>query len=203
MLRHCRENVFKNTLYREMPRQFGANKIIFDSAPQCVFGRVRNMKILVVSDTHRNYGALEAIIRKNPDADMLIHLGDGEHEFDDASHVFPQFPMVYVGGNCDYGFHKTTHIVDACGQKIFCCHGHTVGVRMGISALVNTAKQNGCNIALYGHTHVYLTEVSDGVYVMNPGSPDCPRGGNKPSYGVIELDNDGGIKMNIITLEKK
>lgn len=161
------------------------------------------MKILVVSDTHRNYNVLEAIIKKNPGADMLIHLGDGESEFDDVSRVFPQFPMVYVGGNCDYGMHKTTHVVQAGGHKIFCCHGHTVGVRAGVELLVCAAIQNECDIALYGHTHVYRTEVMDGVYVMNPGSPDCPRGGNKPSYGVIELTKDGGVEMNIITLERK
>lgn len=161
------------------------------------------MKILVVSDTHRNYNVLEAIIRGNPDADMLIHLGDGEREFDDVSNVFPQFPMVYVGGNCDFGAHKTTHVVQADGHRIFCCHGHTLGVRGGISQLVNIAKQNGCDIALYGHTHVYKTELTDGVHVMNPGSPDCPRGGNKPSYGVIELTEDGQVEMNIVFLERK
>lgn len=161
------------------------------------------MKILVVSDTHRNYNVLEAIIRGNPDADMLIHLGDGESEFNDVSRVFPQFPMVYVGGNCDYGMHKPTHVVHADGHKIFCCHGHTLGVRAGAELLVCAAIQNGCDIALYGHTHIHRTEVIDGVYVMNPGSPDCPRGGNKPSFGVIELNDNGQIKMNIITTEKK
>ena len=161
------------------------------------------MKILVVSDTHRNYSVLEAMIKKNPDADMLIHLGDGEREFDDVSRVFPQFPMVYVGGNCDYGMHKTVHVVQACGHKIFCCHGHTLGVRGGISQLVSVAKQNDCDIALYGHTHVRFAELSDGVYVMNPGSPDCPRGGNPPSYGVIELGEDGQVEMNIVILERK
>lgn len=160
------------------------------------------MRILVVSDTHRNYDALEAIIKKNPGADMLIHLGDGEREFDDINHLYPQFPMVYVGGNCDYGMHKTTHIVHACGLKIFCCHGHTLGVRGGTSALVSTAGQNGCKIALYGHTHVYHTEISNGIYVMNPGSPDSPRNGNKPSYGVIDLNENGQINMNIVTMEK-
>ncbi|MBD5130686.1 MAG: metallophosphoesterase [Ruminococcaceae bacterium] len=158
------------------------------------------MKILVVSDTHRNYNVLEGIIGNDP-ADMLIHLGDGEREFEDVSNVFPQFPMVYVGGNCDYGTHKTLHIVKAEGHNILCCHGHTLGVRAGTGLLVSAAVQNGCDIALYGHTHLYKTEVVNGVHVMNPGSPSEPRGGNKPSYGVIELA-DGRVDMKIVILER-
>ncbi len=161
------------------------------------------MKILVVSDTHGSYDALSAIINDNPDADMLVHLGDGEREFALAESAFPQLPMVSVGGNCDFGTHKASHIVQARGLKVFCCHGHTLGVHEGVSLLVNAAKQNGCKIALYGHTHVYLSEISDGIYVMNPGSPECPRGGNKPSYGVIELNGEDQIEMKIITLGSK
>ena len=162
------------------------------------------MKILVVSDTHKNYAVLETAVKKNPDSDMLIQLGDGEHEFADINHAFPQLPMVYVGGNCDFGTHKQTHVVHACnGIKIFCCHGHTLGVRDGLGLLVNAAKQNDCRIALYGHTHLYRTEVVEGVFVMNPGSLDSPRGKNKPTFGIIELSEKGQIKMNILAMETK
>lgn len=38
------------------------------------------MRIIVMSDTHRNYSSLEKIIRIHPNADMYIHLGDGEED---------------------------------------------------------------------------------------------------------------------------
>lgn len=161
------------------------------------------MKIIVVSDTHKNYSVLETAVKKNPDADMLIHLGDGEHEFRDIERAFAQLPMVYVGGNCDFGSHELTRVVQACGYKIFCCHGHTLGVHEGLSLLVDAAKQNDCKIALYGHTHLYRTEISDGVFVMNPGSLDSPRNHNKPTFGVIELNERGEVKMNILAMERK
>lgn len=161
------------------------------------------MKIIVVSDTHKNFMALNAVVKKNTDADMLIHLGDGEHEFSDIERAYPQFPMIYVGGNCDFGSHELTHIAHACGYKIFCCHGHTLGVHDGLNLLVSTAKQNDCKIALYGHTHLYRTEIVDGVFVMNPGSLDSPRNHNKPTFGVIELNEKGQIKMNILAMERK
>ena len=159
------------------------------------------MKILVVSDTHRDFNALKSIIDANADADMLIHLGDGESEFDDVERLYPQFPMVYVCGNCDYGTHKLSHIVTACGIRIFCCHGHTYHVRDGIEYLVSAARQNDCAIALYGHTHLFRAEQTGGVFVMNPGSPSSPRGGNKPTYGIITLGGQGDIKMDMISME--
>ena len=156
------------------------------------------MQIIVVSDTHRNFDALKNIVDANKDADMLIHLGDGESEFDDINMLYPQFPMVYVCGNCDYGTHKLSHIVTAGGLKIFCCHGHTYRVNSGLEYLVGTAYMNGCSVALYGHTHVHFTDQVGGVFVMNPGSPSSPRGGCKPSYGILEITGSGEVKMSII-----
>ena len=159
------------------------------------------MKILVVADTHKNFEVLDLCVKKNPDADMIIHLGDGEHEFNDIRSKYPQTAMIYVRGNCDFGNHNEVHVAKAGGYRIFCCHGHTLGVHDGLGDLVATAKKNKCSIALYGHTHLYKTEVIDGVFVMNPGSLDSPRNHNKPTFGVIELDEDGKIKMNILAME--
>lgn len=161
------------------------------------------MKILVVADTHKNFEVLDLCVKKNPDADMIIHLGDGEHEFDDIRRMYPQKAMIYVGGNTDFGTHKQTHVATVGDYKIFCCHGHTMGVHEGLSMLVAAAKNSGCSVALYGHTHLYKTEVIDGVFVMNPGSLDTPRNRNKPTFGLIDISEDGKIKMNIVALETK
>lgn len=162
--------------------------------------RIEAMKIIVVSDTHKNYPVLKEIVERNLDADIFIHLGDGEHEANDVARLHPEKAMVYVAGNCDFGRHKTQQIVTVSGYKIFCCHGHFQNVHAGLERLVYDAKQNDCRIALYGHTHLYRTEIVDGVFVMNPGSPDSPRNHNKPTYGVIDISSSGEIKMNIIAL---
>lgn len=161
------------------------------------------MKIIVVSDTHKNFAVLDEVVKKNLDADLFIHLGDGENEARDVHNLHPEKAMIYVGGNCDYGAHKQTHVVTACGYKIFCCHGHAQDVHNGLERLIADAKQNDCRIALYGHTHLYRTEAIDGIYVMNPGSLDSPRNHNKPTYGVIELSSSGEVKMNIIAVKQK
>ena len=159
------------------------------------------MKIVVVSDTHRKFAVLDEIVNRNMDADLFIHLGDGENEFRDVRNLHPEKAMVYVQGNCDFGTYKPVQMPTVCGYKIFCCHGHCQDVHSGLERLVYDAKQNDCKIALYGHTHLYRTEVIDGVFIMNPGSPDSPRNRNKPSYGVIEISSSGEIKMNIIAFD--
>ena len=161
------------------------------------------MKILVVSDTHRNFAVLNETVKKNLDSDLIIHLGDGEHEFHDIQKLHPDKGMIYVGGNCDFGQHETVHVAKIGGVRIFCCHGHTLHVHDGLENLVATAKQNHCNIALFGHTHLYRTEVIDGVMVMNPGSLDSPRGRNKPTFGIITIEPTGEIKMNIIAVSTR
>ena len=161
------------------------------------------MKIIVVSDTHKNYPVLKNVVEKNKDMDLLIHLGDGEHEFGDIRSENVNIPMVYVGGNVDFRQHKMTHVINAHGIKIFCTHGHLYDVHNGLELLVSEARKNGCKIALYGHTHLYRTEIVNGVFVMNPGSLDSPRNHNKPTYGVIQLSDKGDIKMNIMALDKR
>ncbi len=160
------------------------------------------MKILVVSDTHRNYAVLKSIVDNNLDSDLIIHLGDGENEARDIQNLYPQIPLVYVKGNCDYGVHPESQVVTACGYKIFCCHGHNYDVHSGLQELVAAARAEDCQIALYGHTHLHRTEQVGDVFVMNPGSPDSPRNHNEPTYGVINLTSDGQIGMNIIAVKK-
>lgn len=160
------------------------------------------MKILVVSDTHKNFQALKAVVDKNSDFDVLIHLGDGEQEFDDIQTLYPEKAMIYVAGNCDFGQHERVHVAKFGEVRIFCCHGHTLSVHDGLENLVATAKKNHCSIALYGHTHIPRTELIGGVMVMNPGSPTSPRGHNKPSFGVIEIKPTGEIGMDIIELDE-
>ena len=38
------------------------------------------MKIVVVSDSHKEFHKLNSVVENNLDADAFIHLGDGEHE---------------------------------------------------------------------------------------------------------------------------
>ena len=151
------------------------------------------MRIVVVSDTHRDFRTLLQIVEKHKgEAAYFLHLGDGEQEVEDVKALYPALPLLAVRGNCDFsGENPETRVVTAGNVRIFMAHGHDLGVRGTREVLVRLARENGCRIALYGHTHKGDTHYEEGIYVMNPGSPSQPRDG-RASYGIIDL-TDAGI----------
>ncbi len=153
-----------------------------------------------MSDSHGNMGQVENIIKYNESADMFIHLGDGEREVAAARVKYPQLDFRSVRGNCDFSWESPDFlIVEAGGARILCTHGHLCEVRYGVDKLSYTARENGCNAALYGHTHERYIGREDGIDIMNPGSCSCPRDGNKPSYGIIDV-TDAGVFLNIFNV---
>ena len=150
-----------------------------------------------MSDSHGSKFALERIISENPEADMFIHLGDGEGEVAVIKKAYPQLDFRSVSGNCDWSKNSPAYlVVEAAGKKIFCAHGHRYMVKDGTELLRSVARDNDCCAALFGHTHERYIACEDGIDIMNPGSCSCPRDGNKPSYGIIDI-NDAGLFMNI------
>lgn len=143
------------------------------------------MKVIVVSDNHRDVEILKEIVRKHP-ADLYLHAGD--------SVLVPEMiaPFVSVRGNCDiypYDLHRTFEI----GQyKIYMTHGHLFSK----ARLIKNAKTNGCQVAICGHTHVPSIEEVDGLYVINPGSISFPRMDHDKTY--IEMDLAEDIQIRIL-----
>lgn len=155
------------------------------------------MRILVASDTHRRWAALERALRSQPTAEAVIFLGDGEYDVDMVRYVFPEKSIHMVCGNCDFGSSlPACDTLSIGGHTIFFTHGHMYGVKGGTGALEKSAREHGADICLFGHTHVAMTAYHDGLYIMNPGSLGSPRSGNTPSYGIIDI-TPGGI-MTII-----
>ncbi|MCM1507143.1 MAG: metallophosphoesterase [Ruminococcus flavefaciens] len=157
------------------------------------------MRIIVISDTHGKYDAIETVFFRNADADWFIHLGDGERELDQFITSNPAFArkIIHVAGNCDYNsLSHDSFILPAAYCNIFITHGHHYNVKSSLEPLKKTAIQNGCNIALYGHTHSRFMSYEDGLYIMNPGSASCPRDGKAPSFGHIDI-SVSGVVMNI------
>ncbi len=158
------------------------------------------MRIVVVSDTHRDFWSFREIVEKHKrEAECFIHLGDGMQELMDIRELYPDVRIYSVRGNCDFGSRdKETEILNTEQAKIFFTHGHHYHVKYGLYDLKEAARQNGAQIALYGHTHEAKAEYDDGLYILNPGSPSHPRAG-KGSYGIIDL-TQAGIVLNIVEI---
>jgi len=148
------------------------------------------VRIVVVSDSHNSFSALHRLIKAEPKAELFIHLGDGEPEFESLHRGCPDKRMIFVKGNSDWGSHsKDEDMVTCLGKQIFFTHGHRYGVKQGLDLLHRRAKSLGADIALFGHTHIAMNLYHGGIHLLNPGSIALPRDG-APSYGVIDLTEE-------------
>lgn len=150
------------------------------------------MQILVVSDTHGDYVTFDRLVRSKPKAEVVIFCGDGYSDFEEVKKNFPDKMFIGVRGNCDWSCPLPNNEIRTIeGKKFYICHGHVEGVKFGISGLKSAARQNGADIALYGHTHMPDIEYDGDLQIMNPGSLQrfsC-------SYGLIDIQK-GQVLMN-------
>lgn len=151
------------------------------------------MKLLVLSDSHREEGfLLDAARREQPDA--LIHLGDYASDAEALEEAYPLLPLRIVRGNCDYFDTRTPEEAVLCwqGVKIFAVHGHRYQVKSGLLSLRYAALEKGAQVALFGHTHCPYCEYDGTLWMMNPGA--C--GGSHPCYGIVEIEN-GAVRCRV------
>ncbi|QZY54056.1 metallophosphoesterase [Crassaminicella profunda] len=154
------------------------------------------MKIVVMSDTHGKIELAEYIIAKIEEIDLLIHLGD---YYPDALALGKNMNLKVVGvkGNCDRAEIENEKVLDLGEYKLFLTHGHQYGVKSNLSRIYYKGLEEGCNIVLFGHTHMPVNIKHEDVLIMNPGSLTSPRGGSKASYGIIEMDGKN-MKSHIV-----
>ncbi len=154
------------------------------------------MRILVTSDTHGDAASLRQAILAQPQADVVIHLGDGENDVEQAKRSFPDKMFLQVRGNCDWASQlPTVGEYEAEGVRIFYTHGHLYGVKSGDYQLISAARERKAQVALFGHTHLAREDYEDGLYLMNPGR----LSGWEASYGILDITPQG-IVTNVVRL---
>ena len=83
------------------------------------------------------------------------------------------------------------------GRRLFACHGHRYGVKSGTERLAEAAKARGCDIALYGHTHVPDVHEEKGILMINPGCMTRYSPEKSYCYLVIEKQKAVATLVNI------
>lgn len=144
-----------------------------------------------MSDSHgRDENVMKAVRREEP-FDALIHLGDSQEEYEEFRYcVDEDCPVYMVAGNCDASRSlPETQIVELAGHRLLLTHGHYYYVSFGTKDLAADARTNGCDLALYGHTHrPDLDPQGEDLTILNPGSISYPRQeGRRPSYLILTL----------------
>jgi putative phosphoesterase len=161
-----------------------------------------SFRVVAFSDTHGSFRAANRILRKTPDADLYIFLGDGEKEIEQVKALYPKKQVISVMGNCDSYSNAPKELVYTVpdGRKIFCAHGHEYSVGFSMDNLYYRAREVEATVALFGHTHQRYYTYADGLYIINPGSAACPRDGLYPSYAIIDFA-DGGVVCSHVELK--
>lgn len=151
------------------------------------------MKILIFSDSHGFDRNMKKAISLHPDAEVIVHLGDGVSEFEALRLADPGRAYVPVRGNCDLflsGEPKETTL-DLDGVRLFLTHG----AGDSVVSLSEKARAKNADAALFGHTHCrfdsYIRDEGEekGVHLFNPGSISRPRDGVIPSFGILSIRN--------------
>lgn len=159
------------------------------------------MRILIVSDTHRENKNYFTVLEKLKPLDMIIHCGDVEGaEYALTRSV--ECPVMMVAGNNDYFNSLPRELEFNIGKyKVLLVHGHNYYVYMGPEMLKEEARSRGVDIVMFGHTHKPYLNVENDLVTLNPGSLSYPRqDGRKPSYMLMELDKEGEAHYTIAYL---
>jgi putative phosphoesterase len=155
------------------------------------------MKILVVSDTHRERNNIKKVISQI-EPDRIFHLGDAMGDTDFIQGV-AECPVDFVRGNCDDDNNiPNDKIVDIEGVRFFLTHGHRYMVNYDLLQLYYKGKEVEADVCLFGHTHQPLLKQEPDIVIANPGSIAFPRQeGRKPSYLVMEITPDSQVLYSL------
>lgn len=160
------------------------------------------MRALIVSDIHGEEHnlrwMLEQVWKETGPVDAYICLGDGLYDFQRVENFIrtrDEHAVMYtVRGNCDFcvGDVGERMIVSFGGLKLLLTHGHRYRVKMTYALLQDAARDAGCDIALFGHTH--MATVEPGVpMLVNPGAACNDR------CALLEVEN-GRPRVRLIAL---
>jgi len=170
------------------------------------------MRYLVCSDIHGSLGVFRKILEKEKDSAIEAVIVTGDLELDPGllrgqiEEILPNIGyknIHMVRGNCDeYSAASALPlelILEDSGHKLFITHGHRQGIPR-VNAMYIAASREGCDIALFGHSHTYTDQYEDEVRFLNPGA--VLKGYNKPSsYMILDVaeGRDGiGAEKKII-----
>lgn len=147
------------------------------------------MKILVISDSHKNTSVLDKILLSEQTCSEVFFLGDVTDDIEDFRYIYPEKNFHIVSGNCDfYSFFPNVGLECIEGVNIIFTHGHTYNVKYGTESLLSAAIARNCKLALYGHTHIPSIDIKNGIFLVNPGSCSQSRGSGE-TYAVIDITN--------------
>ncbi len=144
-------------------------------------------RVIVISDTHQCIETCISMIKNINDMDLIIHAGDHWSDARELENHFPDIPIKYVRGNCDFSLAPVEELVEFEGKKIFVTHGHMYNVKSEpdrYDTIRKRGEELGADVVVFGHTHIPCNLNLGNITLLNPGSVKYTR-----NFGVIEIEN--------------
>lgn len=141
-------------------------------------------KIVVISDSHGNFSALDKLLPIINESDYCIHLGDYQRDILAYRNEIKPY-LFSVKGNCDGGGEDL--IIDIDNVKILLTHGDRYDVKCSMTNLSLKAKEVDAKLVLFGHTHNADIIKDENITFINPGALN--KFGQK-SYAYIIIHNE-------------
>lgn len=129
------------------------------------------MKILLVSDSHRDVKYLYEVVEKeNPN--IIMYAGDHSSDAYDLNLDF-DIPVYIVRGNCDYDDYTGIDIeeikIEGLG-KVILTHGHLFDVKKNMNSIYTMGVEKNANMVIFGHTHIQHLSEFNNILFVNPGA---------------------------------
>ncbi len=148
------------------------------------------IKILVISDSHRNFKTIEEIVNlENPNC--FIFCGD---ILKDISNLNFNGQIYAVKGNRDFKSKESSEkVVEINGKRLFITHGDKYNVKGNLNKLKTRVTDLKCDVVCYGHTHKQKLDVINNITYLNAGFAKLGE------YAIIEIgDNAVNVKLKNI-----
>lgn len=164
---------------------------------------VASVHILITSDTHASGGHQlpTALLAAAESADQIVHAGD--HSTLDVLRVLERFaPVLAVAGNVEHP-EVTASLPERARQTV---DGVAIGVVHDAGPTAGRHQRlrtwfEGCRVVVYGHSHMpEVTQLDDGLWIVNPGSPTQRRRSPFHSFVWMRIDR-GVISVDLVEIE--
>lgn len=153
------------------------------------------MRFIVCGDNHGKIEPMKKLKKNYPESKAFLHTGDIGVKPDEVK------GFTVIKGNNDVGNDYPESLIVTIGEfRILILHGHQLAYGNRINSLAQKAKDMDCQIACFGHTHVYQVEKLKGVLCINPGSLFYNRDGSAPSYAVVDvIDGEITVRRRLLS----
>ena len=149
------------------------------------------MRIGVFSDTHGDLDNVPIALARLGKLDLILHAGDCYGDVERLKKMV-DVPVEGVVGNCDlWCGGPPEQILEFVGKKLLLVHGHQYNIKSGFHKLFLRSEELAVDVVVYGHTHQAESLEQDGILLFNPGSISRPRYQDYPSYGLLEITEEG------------